>query len=137
MSAVATITMNVIGIRSCAPPPIPAWLRPSANVDEVAAATIPRGAIQAMNARSRQSSDEPNVDSATASGRPTNTSTATKAMLTHPISAIWSGVTRAERMMNKIPIRNVVSVPIRSRHERTSFARWIATPCGSVPPGAG
>ena len=37
--------------------------------------------------------------------------------------------------MNKIPIRNVVSVPIRSRHERTSFARWIATPCGSVPRG--
>ena len=95
----------------------------------------PRGAIQAMNARSRQSSDEPNVDSATASGRPTNTSTATKAMLTQPICAIWCGVTRAERMMNKIPIRNVVSVPIRSRHERTSFARSIATPCGSVPPG--
>ena len=54
MSAVATITMNVIGIRSCDPPPTPAWLSPSANVDEVAAATIPRGAIQAMNTRSRQ-----------------------------------------------------------------------------------
>ena len=37
--------------------------------------------------------------------------------------------------MNKIPIRNVVSVPIRSRQERTSFARWITTPCGSVPRG--
>ena len=53
MSAVATITMKVIGTSFCAPPPTPAWLSPSANVDEVAAATIPRGAIQAMKARSR------------------------------------------------------------------------------------
>ena len=37
--------------------------------------------------------------------------------------------------MNRIPIRNVVSVPIRSRQERTSFARSITTPCGSVPRG--
>ena len=46
------ITTNVIGISFSAPPPTPAWLRPSANVDEVAAATIPRGAIQARNPRS-------------------------------------------------------------------------------------
>ena len=54
--------MKVIGIRLCAPPPTPAWVRPRANVDEVAAATIPRGAIQAMKARSRIVSAEPRVE---------------------------------------------------------------------------
>ena len=122
MSAVATITMKVIGISFCAPPPTPAWLRPSANVDEVAAATIPRGAIQAMKARSRIGSAEPRVESPTASGRPTSTSTAMNARLTQPISPIWCGETRAERMMNRIPIRKVERVAIRSRQARVSFA---------------
>ena len=64
-----------------------------------------------------------------------STSTAMNATLTQPISAIWCGVTRAETMMNRIPIRKVVSVPIRSRQPRRSFARWIACPLGSIPRG--
>ena len=120
--------MKVIGIRSWLPPPTPAWERPRANVDEVAAATIPRGAIQATKARSRSDSDEPRVASPTASGRPTNTSTAMNAMLTQPISPIWSGETRAERMMNRTPIKKVESVAMRSRQACASFVLWIASP---------
>ena len=127
--------MKVIGIRSWPPPPTPAWVRPRANVDEVAAATIPRGAIQATKARSRIESAEPRVESPTASGRPMNTSTAMNAMLTQPISPIWSGETRAERMMNRTPIRKVERVAIRSRQARVSFAIWIFSPAGSIPWG--
>jgi hypothetical protein len=43
--------MNVAGRIFCAPL-MPLATRPAANVEAVAAATIPRGAIQPMNARS-------------------------------------------------------------------------------------
>ena len=48
---VATITTKVAG-RILDAPPIPLATRPAVNVEAVAAATIPRGAIQPMNARS-------------------------------------------------------------------------------------
>src|ERR1035438_2903352 len=48
---VTTMTTNVTG-RVLAAPPMPLAARPAANVDAVAAATMPRGAIQPMNARS-------------------------------------------------------------------------------------
>ena len=51
-----------------------------------------------------------------------NTSTPMKARLIQPISATWCGVTRAERMMNRIPIRKVERVAIRSCQARLSFA---------------
>ena len=57
------------------------------------------------------------------------------ARLTQPISPIWSGETRAERMMNRTPIRKVERVAIRSRQARVSFALWIASPAGSIPRG--
>jgi hypothetical protein len=66
----------------------------------------------------------------TASGRPRNTSTAMNAALTQPISAIWCGVTRAERMMNRVPIRKVVREAIRARQARVSL------PIGVRAPGA-
>ena len=37
--------------------------------------------------------------------------------------------------MNRIPIRKVESVAIRSRQARVSFAVWIASPAGSTPRG--
>ena len=132
----ATITTKVIGISFSDPPPTPAWLSPSANVDDVAAATIPRGAIQAMNARSLFFRVEPNVDSATARGLATNTRTATNARLTQPMSPMSSGETLAERMMNRIPIRKVARVAIRARHARTSLADSMRNPRGSIRPGA-
>ena len=64
-----------------------------------------------------------------------NTSTAMNARLTQPISPIWSGETRAERMMNRTPIRKVERVAIRSRQARVSFAIWIFSPAGSTPWG--
>ncbi len=57
------------------------------------------------------------------------------ARLTQPTSPIWCGETLAERMMNRIPIRKVERVTIRSRQARVSFVVWIASPLGSIPPG--
>ena len=48
---VTTITRKVTG-KILDAPPIPLATRPTPNVEAVAAATIPRGAIQPMNARS-------------------------------------------------------------------------------------
>ncbi|GAA3116646.1 hypothetical protein GCM10020254_74310 [Streptomyces goshikiensis] len=49
---VATITMKVAGRIFCAPA-TPAWTRETEKVEAVAAATMPRGAIQPMNHLSR------------------------------------------------------------------------------------
>ena len=89
-----------------------------------------------MNARSLFFRVEPSAESATAKGLATKTRTATNAMLTQPRSRMSSGETLAERMMNRIPMRNVEMVAIRARQARTSLADSMRNPRGSIRPGA-
>ena len=65
------IIMKVSGSSNSAPAS-PWSSSRNANSAEMAAATMPRGAIQASSARSRQLSVEPQVDTATLTGRATN-----------------------------------------------------------------
>ncbi|MNN58451.1 hypothetical protein D3C81_1734990 [compost metagenome] len=67
-TTVPMITANVSGTSSNAPS-CPASCRRIAKIADTAAATIPRGAIQHSNARSRQLRLEPAVLSSTFSGR--------------------------------------------------------------------
>ena len=111
---VATITTNVTG-RILAAPPMPLATRPAVNVDAVAAATIPRGAIQPTNARSPFPRSVLRVDANATRGRATRTSTAVR---TSEGSSRWRsdcGVTVAEMEMNKTPIINCTSVSKKGR----------------------
>jgi hypothetical protein len=77
----------------------------------VAAAAIPRGAIQPMNARSPFPRSVRSVDANAASGRATATSTATSPSVG---STRWRrdcGVTVAEMETNKTPMISWTSVP--------------------------
>ncbi|MNJ60209.1 hypothetical protein D3C77_559260 [compost metagenome] len=70
-TTVPIITAKVSGTSNKAPS-CPASCRRMAKIADTAAATIPRGAIQPSKARSRQFKFDPQVDSATFSGRATS-----------------------------------------------------------------
>lgn len=74
---VSTITRNVTGRIFCAPPTC--WAdRAGANVDAVAAAMIPRGAIHPTKPRSPEFRSVRSVAAQATSGRATRTRTATR-----------------------------------------------------------
>ncbi len=74
ITTVAMITMKVTGT-SISAPSSPWASSLKANSEATAAATMPRGEIQASSAFSRQSSPLPAVQSHTVSGRATSIST--------------------------------------------------------------
>ena len=87
---VPKITTNEIG-RILSAPLTPACVRSSPNAEAVAAATIPRGAIQAMKARSRRESFDLQAATATSRGRSTNTMTAIRPKLSQSTAFTWRG----------------------------------------------
>jgi hypothetical protein len=107
---VATITRNVAG-RIFDAPPIPLATRVLANVEAVAAATMP-GAIHPMNARSPRARSVPSVARAAAIGRAASTSTATSPSVGSTTCCREARVTVAEIDTNSRPIRVCVAVPI-------------------------
>ena len=121
----AKIATNTIG-RMCCAPGTWACSSSSPKADAVAPATIPRGAIQATNARSRRLSPERQVASATASGRITRTMMATSASAAGSTAFTSDGDTDAEMSTNRAPIRICTSVPWNSSISDTSILRWLA-----------
>ena len=122
---VATITTNVTG-RILAAPPMPLATRPAANVDAVAAATMPRGAIQPMNARSPFPRSVPIVAANAAIGLAARTRTATKASVGSSRCRSECGVTVAEMEMNRMPIISCTSVSKNGRRAGMSKPRRLA-----------
>ena len=102
-ATVATMTRKVTGKILDAPP---TWLAASVapKVVAVAAATMPRGAIQPVNARSPLVSSVRMVARKATSGRVTTTRTATRAMVGSTRCRSDAGVTVAEMDTNRTPI---------------------------------
>ena len=125
-ATVATMTRKVTGRIFDAPP---TWWAASvaAKVVAVAAATMPRGAIQPMNARSPLVSSVRMVAKKATSGRVTSTRTATRPRVgsTRPCSD--SGVTVAEMATNRTPMISCTRVSKNGRLAGTWNARRFAT----------
>ena len=85
----------------------PASIRRAARIDEIAAATIPRRAIQARKMRSWELSVEPAADTNTAAGLATNISTSKNNTPARPTSAKSLSRKRAARMMKMLEISTV------------------------------
>ena len=122
---VATMTTNVTG-RIFAAPPMPLATRPAAKVEAVAAATMPRGAIQPMKPRSPPLRSVRKVAANAASGLAARTSTATRASVG---SSRWRndcGVTVAEIEMNRMPIISCTNVSKNGRRAGMSNPRRFA-----------
>jgi len=109
-ATVPKIAMNAIGRMSLAPL-TPALASVGPNEDAVAAATIPRGSSQPMNARSRRFSVEPRVAQATTRGRTTRTMMAISASPSGSSEVTVDGVTEAEISTNRIPISSFTTAP--------------------------
>ena len=101
MATVPMITRNVSDTSCCAPA-YPSSSSCSAKIEATAAATIPRGAIQAIMARSRQPSPDPRAESPTAAGRTTSTRIARKPSCGTPISLRSLISSRAASKMNRL-----------------------------------
>ena len=107
MATVPRMTKKVSGTSRSASvsPRSPNW---KAKLAETAAATIPRGANQARNARSVRGNPDRIVLRTTVSGRAPTIKTARNASsLTPRRSCNWSDVRRADKIMNKKPIESV------------------------------
>ena len=96
------------------------------NVEAVAAATIPRGAIQPMNARSPFPRSVRSVDANAASGRATRTSTATRPSVGSSRCLSDCGVTVAEMETNKTPMISCTSVSKNGWRAGRSTPRILA-----------
>src|SRR5690606_28696691 len=107
---------------------------PVEKVDAVAAATIPRGAIHPMNARSRPVRSLRAVDSQATAGRTASTSTATSPMAGRIRPRSDWGVTVAEIEMNSSPMISCASVSKNGRRAGISIPRRLAA---AMPIAAG
>ena len=123
---VTTITRKVTG-RILDAPPIPLATRPAPNVEAVAAATIPRGAIQPMNARSPFVRSLLSVAAKDATGRATMTRTATRTSVGSIRCRSDWGVTVAEIEMNNTPIMSCTRVSKNGRRAGMSKLRILAS----------
>ena len=125
-ATVATITRNATGRILDAPP---TWLAASSapKVDAVAAATIPRGAIQPMNARSPLVSSVRIVAMKATSGRVKNTRTATRPSTGSIRCRTDSGVTVAEMLTNRTPMISWTRVSKNGRRAGISKPRTLET----------
>ncbi|MDT4836417.1 hypothetical protein FQZ97_701140 [compost metagenome] len=125
-TTVPMITRKVRGTSRCARS-WPASCRRRANTADTAAATMPRGAIQASSARSRQFRLEPAVLTATQSGRATNWITASSNRVAGPMvnSALKSR--RAASRMNSPEISSTLRFSLKCRICRTSTPRMLAS----------
>jgi hypothetical protein len=110
MATVPKIAMKATG-RILFAPLTPALAGAGPNAEAVAAATIPRGASQAMNIRSRRSSSDPHVPRAITSGRMINIITAIRPSPAGSSGPTDDGVTEAEINTNRIPISSSTTVP--------------------------
>jgi hypothetical protein len=111
---VPTMTRDVAG-RMSAAPGTPSLTSDAENVEAVAAATMPRGSIHPMNARSPLDRSVRNVATRAASGRATSTSTATSPSVGSSTSPTDSGVTVDEIEMNKRPMTSWMIVSKNGR----------------------
>ena len=123
---VATITRKVAG-RILDAPPIPLAARAVPNVEAVAAATIPRGAIQPMNARSPFGRSVFSVDAKAATGRATMTRAATRTSVGSIRCRSDCGVTVAEMEMNSTPMISCTRVSKNGRRAGMSKPRILAS----------
>ena len=107
----------------------PTWLAASVapKVEAVAAATMPRGAIQPVNARSPLVSSVRMVARKATSGRVTSTRTATRARVGSTRCCSDAGVTVAEMDTNRTPMISCTRVSKNGRLAGTSKARRFAT----------
>src|SRR5215831_5985197 len=120
------MTRNATGKILAAPP---TWAATSLvpKVEAVAAATMPRGAIQPMNARSPRLSSVLMVATKATSGRVTTTSTATRARVGSTICFSDSGVTVAEMATNSTPMISCTKVSKNGRLAGMLKTRRFAT----------
>ncbi|MNH19168.1 hypothetical protein D3C79_788940 [compost metagenome] len=125
-TTVPMITAKVSGTSNRAPA-CPASSRRMAKIADTAAATMPRGAIQASRARSRQFKFEPKVDNATFSGRATNWMASSKASTAGPRPIRASRSRRAARRMNSPEISSTLRFSLKCRICRTSTPFILAS----------
>ena len=97
------MTKKVAGT-SLSAPAIPAAANGAPNDAAVEAATIPRGSIQPMNARSRTDSGVRSVETAATSGRTITTSPRRSSNVGPSTARTEDGVTVAEMEMNSTPM---------------------------------
>ncbi|MNG17667.1 hypothetical protein D3C84_1016700 [compost metagenome] len=98
-----------------------------AKIADTAAATIPRGAIQLSKARSRQFNCEPQVDSATFSGRAISWITSNSASTAGPRPIRACRSRRAARRMNSPEISSTLKFSLKCRICRTSTPFMLAS----------
>ena len=94
---------------------IPASSSFRANTAAIAAATIPLGPIQAINARSEKERLDPNVETATFSGRPMNCKTRNTPNAPQPRIMKADRSIRAASKINSAEIRMMLRVSLKSR----------------------
>ena len=122
---VATMTRNVAGRIFSAPRTLSA-IRPVANVVAVAAATMPRGAIQPTKSFSGRSRSPRSVPTHATSGRATITRTAATPSAGSSTSPTDSGVTVAEIETNSTPMTSWTSVSKNGRRSGTPEPGQVA-----------
>src|SRR6266542_1225934 len=98
-----------------AAPPIPRAIRVLENAEAVAAATMPRGAIHPMKARSPFDRLLRSVDTHATRGLVTSTSTATSPRVGSSTLLTELGVTLAEMEMKSTPMRSWITVSPNGR----------------------
>ncbi len=122
----ATVPMMIMKVSgtSRSAPATPLSSRRWANRAETAAATMPRGAIQASSAFSRQFRLLPRVATHTDSGRATNCTMASTSSAEAPRLSSWSISRRAASTMNR------PEISITDRFSLKWRMSSVRTPCG-------
>lgn len=123
---VPTTIRKVIGIRLSAPG-TSSCASCSANSDATDTATIPRGAIHAINTRSRQLNGEPRVEASTDRGRAMKISSARKASARPLMLESWSRSSRAASTINRPDSSRTPTSSLNWDRWRVEICRWLAS----------
>lgn len=109
------------------PPATPPSVRAAPKTADTDAATMPRGARQARNSRSRPVMDEPRVLTNTAAGRTTTTRTTSRMAAVARFDERASNWTRAASRMKSTARTRGSMVWLKSSMGRSGTCRWLAS----------